>query len=309
MGQEENEFYDDDDDDEEEYEKEKDRWESQWDVDFEKNHPLNPNRKPAQGLRPPRRTKPPVIEPEQSQPEQPKKSWQQKLREKTLDEVITTDEKKRKRILDAVMAKWKRTKIRRPWKHYETTDRIRDILTSNPHKKNKKNYLIKANLIREVNQYMLDILDCLITDEMTYRESELPVRRNWYGLKKELFPAHVKSKLVYVKRVPILVELNVPAIVGRINFKRAKQGLRPIKEGVIKKSLQGLEAEGFVKPVGKKIGKKGRLRMIGSYYLRETLTIDPYTEKEIERYRTGKAYFWGASQPDAMERLGRLEPK
>ena len=256
------------------------------------------------------------------EPERPKLNplWRERMKERARREVerraFEKFETDQQRILGAVKAKWKR-RIRRAYlKGKYKTDWIREILNSNPHKKSV-NFKIKENLIREVNQYMLDILDCLTTDAMSYRDAELLVRHNKYGLRKIQVQARVGKKRVAVWRVPILVELNVPFITERINIERAKKGLRPIKGEVIKKSIQGLEREGFIVKVGKKHGMKGRLRMIGSFYVREVplmvYVYDNYgpekePENKMKRAVTSRAYFWGSSQPEIRERLARLEP-
>ncbi len=249
---------------------------------------------------------PPPIEPSKLN-----KSWREKLRERTKAEVEWRALEKRMRedarIAAAVEAKWKRTKIRRRYRTYKT-HWIREILKSNPHQKSK-NFPIKKNLSREINGYMLDSLDCLTTDGMVFSEMEKLIRSNRYGLKKIWVKARVKNKWIDVERFPILVELNVPAITERINFKRAEQKLRPIKQGVIWNSIRGLEAEGFIRKVGRKRGKKSQLRAIGSYYIRQDrFHYDETGKKIIDSPSIRPVYFWGASQPNVRERLARLEP-
>lgn len=155
---------------------------------------------------------------------------------------------------------------------------------------------------------MLDIMDCLDTDVMAYRDVELLVRQGKYGLGKIKVSAKVNKKSVDVLRLPKSVEINVPSIVTRINIKRAEEGLRPIKQWVIWKSIKGLEREGLVPKIGKKRGMKGQLRAIGSFYVREELVMNPYTDGEMKVVRYGESSFWGSSQRDIKDKLARLEP-
>ena len=187
-----------------------------------------------------RQAPPPTVKAEPSKPKL-NKPWRGKLAERTRSEIERTAGEKflsdQARIAVAVEAKWKRTKIRRGWLKYKT-DWIREIMDSDPHEK-KKNFQVKQNLIRETNQYILDIMDCLTTDAMLYPEAEPLVRYNLYGLRKEWVKVRVGNKWADMERVPILAPLDVPAIVERINFKRARQKQGPIKQGVIWTASKG----------------------------------------------------------------------
>ncbi len=103
-------------------------------------------------------------------------------------------------------------------------------------------------------------------------------------------------------KVLSLVELDVPSIAKRIG----------IGEGIIWKSIQGLEAEKFVRKAGTKRGMKGRLRIIGSFNVHGSyiMRVDDRTHLFVQEFIPDyikPVYFWGQGQRNVKERLARLK--